>query len=149
LREISWRLFILQQREVKEMNTPLVQHSPRTDLAGVQLSMVECFNQDIAYARRKSTVPLFGKLVHERVQMFYIKPLGASNPSELESRANRDLKESAMHLPATQESLVSLHSLIERMKLDCIVRQPTIRFFTCHTEDECDSAILYSIQTRF
>lgn len=111
---------------------------------GEELMLDEGIRKDIVYAERRSPVPILGLLVRRRVQWFYVLGNGVSRPNELKRLEYRDIKESAIHLPATKQSRQKIEKAFKAHSDKC-------QFVEIHLND-CGKAkegiIFYCIATR-
>jgi len=121
--------------------TPLVHHSPAPVVASDAVNLSGCVRKDHALAERPPRVPLLA-LRKTRIEWFYILDVNVKRPEELNRSEYRDIKESAIHLPATTESLVKIQRAFDLHAETCRFENLAIRYLS----DNVD-IIIYSICT--
>jgi len=122
--------------------TALVHHSPTPILAGDELSVGNCAEKDLELAMKPRRALLRrSHKTHE--QRFFVRDTNTDRPSELDQTDFRDIKESAIHLPATRESIQKIVRVFEALGDKCTINDPVIRY--------CNSSaiICFSITTPY
>ena len=120
--------------------TSLVQSSSMPRLDDKERSVSDCVEKDHDYAQRALRVPAPLRR-KERVEWFYILDVSGNRPDELDQKEFRDIKESALRLPPTDASLVTIQRAFDLYEKPCTFGNLKIRY--CHDTD----IIVYSIRT--
>ena len=117
--------YFLEQRE-ETMPSPV--QSPSVPSPGDnRLLLSELILKDLELIPRKKTAPILSILRGSRELRFYIRADEVSCPIELAEREFRDIKESAVHLPATDQSVHEVTRIFERFNDRYLFSRPIIR----------------------
>ena len=121
---------------------PLVQSVSASISDNEAFELREGILTDIAFAQRKSKVPLVNNIAKRRIQRFYVLEADAPRPVLLNEWQFRDFKRSAIHLPANDTTLVRIMHIFEENAEKCAFKDLEIRY--CHDRD----VVVYTIDTR-
>jgi len=103
------------------------------------LSSLVCIDHKVA--RRAPRLQLLA-LSKTRIEWFYILGVNVERPEELNQSKYRGIKESAVRLPATTESLLKLKRVFDLYPEPCRFDDLEIRYCSGNTD-----LIIYSIRT--
>ena len=121
---------------------PLVQNVSEPISGDETFELCEGVLTDIAFAQRKSKVPLVNNIAKRRIQRFYVLEADAPRPVLLNEWQFRDFKRSAIHLPAIDTTLIRIKRIFEENAEKCAFKDLEIRY--CHDRN----VVVYSIDTR-
>ena len=134
-------VFIFRAERRKIMR-PLVQSVSASISGNEAFELREGILKDIAFAQRKSRLPLVNKIVKRRIERFYVQEADAKRPDELKEWQFRDIKRSAIHLPPNLDTLNKIKHAFEENTARCNFTDLEIRY--CRGLD----VIIFSIDTR-
>ncbi len=81
----------------------------------------DCLLKDIAFAQRPFPVPFLNKLFKIRTVHFFIKDANTQRPEILDEPMYRGIKESAVQLPPTDETLRRVARILNEYSTECTV----------------------------
>lgn len=101
---------------------------------------------DMKFAQRKAT-PILESSKKDREQFFYILDIDAPRPDEFRRGRFRYVKESAVHLPPTDESLQKIARAFEEHSIECSYgcKFSQLSIKECAQKGNSDSFIFYVI----
>jgi hypothetical protein len=100
----------------------------------------ECLLQDIAFARRPYPIPFLNKVFKIRTVHFFIKDANAHRPEVLDEPQYRGIKESAVQLPPTDETLLRVERVLKEFSTECKV------FKHLGSDQTIDDIVVFVIQ---
>jgi hypothetical protein len=130
--------------------TTLVQSSSQPRLGINELSFSRCIETDIAFAQRRSWNPFKRK----REQRYVVLDINTDLPTELERRDCRDIKLSAIRLPASTESLIKIQRYFENHEKLASGEYRLVELVVRDCDNECaercdkEGVIFYVITAR-
>ena len=118
--------------------TSLVESSLTPTSDDIETRLSECIRKDLQLCQTKFSI--LNTLQKKNLRWFYILDKNARRPSELDAPEYRDIRESIIHLPMSDETLLRLTRVFESQAADFRFSSPEIRY--CHN----GGVIIYSVK---